>query len=1469
MSHSSPSPILVSTATQQPLQSKAPSQSQSQHLYLHLHLHQQQLHPPRLDHNFSLQSESTSQKQQPHLQQSITPSTPHSQMSKLDPPLLATKTTPSTSSNTLFAGDAYLQRKLESKSPTFGLKPLEISGKSTPRDNLIHHNLPRQAQTEQSSQQCSPFSTPKRLSFDHISQNNGHSNLHYGNHQSGHIDRDPISPRQLSSTDNDAMNKLHAKLEHTRDKNNSITTTTTTASHPIFRLRSPQPPPQSPLAHTQLLSPLHSQLHLNTNSRPSTPSGYDSPVKETKRVLLEYDPITRRKVLNTYEILKEIGRGEHGKVKLAKDLINNELVAIKIVNRKSKKERPSLRIRNSNNGKTSSISEHELKIKREIAIMKKCRHKHIVSLKEVLDDISSFKIYLVLEFMEKGEIKWKKLQQDIIHGKNQLENDCSDLEIPCCGRQSGGAPRQPHHRFSTEEDLLSNEFSPNLTFRQSRKIFRDVLLGLEYLHLQGIVHRDIKPANLLVSSDNTVKISDFGVSIASSLIEEDQGILVNELDLAKTAGTPAFFAPELCQLDGEEDDDNDGDGSNSSDGDTTDASSTKKSPRIDYKIDIWALGVTLYCLLFGKVPFNADSEFELFNVIVNQPLQFPPDIESFNSPGWVTEEEFELAKDLLSKLLKKKSFERITIQEIKEHPFTLMDLDNNLEALHELFNLNSSTANSPLDFNLSDQDIVTNDEIENAIIGCGTRIKRSLVKAIKAGGIKDSELKSKFQALQMEHSKSESSDESSSGYSTFNSSYKLSSLPHNTHSVILSEQPMVISSPLQLNGEDARPTKTRSRTDSFTHNPHVPSHLSQQVSSNSSSPVSVQTPVAISGSNGSHRDGSKSLLHERLDSQSGTPSRRGSFARKSFIHDIIESHSGASSRRGSAAAIPIVEAPQIETKRNVGGNLYLKNQSIVDTFKGIQEQDDKRRRSSLFSNNIGTSNKNSISQDVHSNQSSLGQLVYTNQSSSPQLPQLPPQQQQQQQKETSSALVTPIPVPAVKPNFEFFRNTGLKLDDLSDTDPTQGARRELQLFKFIDKTTDNLVEGDPIGSSFMSLPLTGSFASLDSINDEVLHLKYKPVTITDPNEERPITSLRKRSSFSDSNLLKNVTNPTADLNNKFESFNLEDLMNVGKQSRGAKRLSDDDGVAPGAKPVISLTRQSSSESYSSYSSSSSGCSNNDSAAEEDEEDDDDEEEDEEDSNEDSDEDSDEENLTLAFHSKVTPTRRPPFLSIGQRSKSHDSRLPYIVSRGESVGDTTDAVIFNSDSHDFEDVPMDLIDSTTPDNASRSTVQSIQFKQGPPSSQEHSSTGSSSKHLDPSTIPSIPSPQRSSQLQLLQSPRRPQLSAAKSNDDKKAQFLAQITASQQKQPPSTPQAILRENIFHHQFNNHYNKAPVYSNFPNSNHLGNNPQQIVESSAKKYKQNRPNYYRSNSVAVGILQHTLDEMLEDMIEQRKEKA
>ncbi|KAI8068130.1 kinase-like domain-containing protein [Gilbertella persicaria] len=311
-------------------------------------------------------------------------------------------------------------------------------------------------------------------------------------------------------------------------------------------------------------------------------------------------------------IIKEIGRGVHGKVKLAEDLDTGELVAIKIVDKQSRRRQLGYSILRAKNyhrqqyhEALDEYNESEQKIRREIAILKKCIHPHVVRLREVIDDPASRKIYLALEYMEGGEILWRDEQ---------------------------------NHR-------------PVLSMDQARSIFRDVVSGLDYLHYQGIIHRDIKPANLLLTHDHIVKISDFGVSYFNQHLAGIHSQYDDEIDreLAETAGTPAFFAPELCS--------------------SVENYTTQDNRHITKAIDVWALGVTLYCLVYGRCPFTAATEFELFDIIPTAPLVFPtPEEIGFQTP--------ETLKDLFERLLAKQPENRITLEQIKHHPWVVEDLQD-------------------------------------------------------------------------------------------------------------------------------------------------------------------------------------------------------------------------------------------------------------------------------------------------------------------------------------------------------------------------------------------------------------------------------------------------------------------------------------------------------------------------------------------------------------------------------------------------------------------------------------------------------------------------------------------------------------------------------------------------------------------------------------------------------------------------
>ncbi|CAG8670875.1 7235_t:CDS:2, partial [Paraglomus occultum] len=118
------------------------------------------------------------------------------------------------------------------------------------------------------------------------------------------------------------------------------------------------------------------------HQRSNTTSKFE--VKETNTMSKDYDPVTGNKRVNKYMLIKEVGRGVHGKVKLGRDMETGELVAIKIVDRTSRRRL----------GQRNNELSNEQKIRKEIAILKKCAHPHVVRLIEVIDDPMSKKIYM-------------------------------------------------------------------------------------------------------------------------------------------------------------------------------------------------------------------------------------------------------------------------------------------------------------------------------------------------------------------------------------------------------------------------------------------------------------------------------------------------------------------------------------------------------------------------------------------------------------------------------------------------------------------------------------------------------------------------------------------------------------------------------------------------------------------------------------------------------------------------------------------------------------------------------------------------------------------------------------------------------------------------------------------------------------------------------------------------------------------
>ncbi len=152
------------------------------------------------------------------------------------------------------------------------------------------------------------------------------------------------------------------------------------------------------------------------------------------------------------------------------------------------------------------------------------------------------------------------------------------------------------------------------------KYMRELISSVYYLHNMDppIIHRDIKPENILIAEDNSVKLADFGWS---NYIE-DEG------DVRSTyCGTPLYLAPEMIKEIGH-----------------------------DEFLDVWCLGVLLFELITGNLPFTGKNVENLSGNILKNKIIWPNDI--------MPEE-----KDLLSKILKTNPTDRLSLKGILTHPY--------------------------------------------------------------------------------------------------------------------------------------------------------------------------------------------------------------------------------------------------------------------------------------------------------------------------------------------------------------------------------------------------------------------------------------------------------------------------------------------------------------------------------------------------------------------------------------------------------------------------------------------------------------------------------------------------------------------------------------------------------------------------------------------------------------------------------
>ena len=157
---------------------------------------------------------------------------------------------------------------------------------------------------------------------------------------------------------------------------------------------------------------------------------------------------------------------------------------------------------------------------------------------------------------------------------------------------------------------------------ESRKFFRQICAAVAYIHEAGYAHRDLKPENILIDEEHRLKLIDFG------LCAKPMGGMDTVLETC--CGSPAYAAPELVT------------GRN----------------YLGSEADIWSMGVLLYALLCGFLPFDDENISSLYKKIQSG---------VYEKPDWLSKGSLSLLQAMLQTDPKR----RITVKQLLEHPWLM------------------------------------------------------------------------------------------------------------------------------------------------------------------------------------------------------------------------------------------------------------------------------------------------------------------------------------------------------------------------------------------------------------------------------------------------------------------------------------------------------------------------------------------------------------------------------------------------------------------------------------------------------------------------------------------------------------------------------------------------------------------------------------------------------------------------------